>query len=102
MHVSWIPLKQELRDKFDEKAAQDFFYETDGLPYGYHNFIYGWINTAEDNWPPLLAKQLVPAAIKIMEGIAPQQAETMFTQGLNMRLGTVGTNISEIAYIAAS
>jgi len=37
-----------------------------------------------------------------MEGIAPQKADTMFTQALNMRLGVVGKNISEIAYIAAS
>jgi len=31
--------------KFNEKAANEWFYETEGLPYGYHNFLYGWMDT---------------------------------------------------------
>ena len=35
-----------IRKKFNELAAIDFFFKTEGLPYGYHNFLYGWIDTA--------------------------------------------------------
>lgn len=40
-HVSWLPLRPDIAEKFDEKAAQEFFFMTEGLPYGYHNFLYG-------------------------------------------------------------
>jgi len=53
-HVTHFPLNAEARSRFNEKAAQDFFFQTDGLPYGYHNFLFGWIDTPAKNWPPLL------------------------------------------------
>jgi len=49
-----MPLSPAAKAKFNEKAAQDFFFATEGLPYGYHNFLFGWIDTVEDNLPPLL------------------------------------------------
>ena len=96
-----MPLSAEKREQFDEKSAQDFFFKTEGLPYGYHNFLYGWVDTANDNWPPLLPKELVPVAFKLVEDIEPKKADIFFTQALNKRLGTVGKKISEIAEIAA-
>jgi len=90
-----------MREKFDEKAANDFFFATEGLPYGYHNFLYGWVDTANDNWPPLLPQEIVPVAFKLFEDLAPQKAQIFFTDALNKRLGVEGKNISEIAEIAA-
>lgn len=78
-HVSWMPLTAEKRAQFNEKAANDFFYKTGGLPYGYHNFLYGWVDTANDNWPPLLPKELVPVAFKLYEDLAPANADVFFT-----------------------
>jgi len=52
--VAWLPLREEVAAKFNETAAREFFYEMEGTVYGYHNFMYGWIDTAEDNWPPIL------------------------------------------------
>ena len=75
---------------FNEKAANDFFFDTEGLPYGYHNFLYGWIDSANDNWPPLLAREFVPVAFKIVEEIKPKLAQTFFTSALNKRLGVEG------------
>ena len=72
------------------------------MPYGYHNFLYGWVDTANDNWPPLLPKEIVPVAFKLYEDLAPEKAQIFFTQALNKRLGVEGKNISEIAEIAAS
>jgi len=86
--VSWLPLSPEIAEKFDEKAAQDFFFMTEGLPYGYHNFLYGWVDTPADNWPPLMPNEAVPIVFSIMERIAPKQAFIFFTEALNKRLGT--------------
>jgi len=47
-------MREDIRAQFSEQAAQEFYFQTEGLPYGYHNFLYGWIDTASDNWPPLL------------------------------------------------
>jgi len=32
-HVTWCPLSAEARSRFNEQAAQDFFFQTEGLPY---------------------------------------------------------------------
>jgi len=53
-NVIWLPLSGKSLLKFDEKAAQDWFFQTQGLPYGYHNFLYGWVDTPMDNIPPLM------------------------------------------------
>ena len=100
-HVSWLPLRKEVRAKFDEKAAQDFFYQTEGLPYGYHNFLYGWIDTAKDNWPPLMPNEFVPVVFAVLEKILPHTAYVFFTEALNKRLGTDGLDIEGIAAEAA-
>jgi len=100
-HVTYHRLSDESRAKFDEKKAQDFFFDTVGLPYGYHNFLYGWVDTANDNWPPLLAKDFVPVMFKLVEDVKPTLAYNFFTEALNKRLGVDGKNISEIAELAA-
>lgn len=99
--VTYHRLSDEARAKFDEKKAQDFFYETEGLPYGYYNFLYGWVDTPNDNWPPLLPREFVPILYKLVEEIDPKLAYNMFSQALNKRLGVDGKNISEIAELAA-
>ena len=75
---------------------------TEGLPYGYHNFLYGWIDTANDNWPPLLPRNFGPIMFAVLERVAPETAYVFFTSALNKRLGVEGKNIAEIAAIAAS
>jgi hypothetical protein len=62
-----MPLSAESRAKFNETAAQEFFFKTEGTPYGYHNFLFGWIDTAENNWPPLLPQQFVPIIFGIFD-----------------------------------
>lgn len=96
-----MPLRPDIAEKFDEKAAQEFFFMTEGLPYGYHNFLYGWVDTPSDNWPPMMPNELVPIVFSVMERVAPKQAFIFFTEALNKRLGTQDKNIAEIAMIAA-
>jgi hypothetical protein len=62
-----MPLNDEMRSKFDEKKANEFFFQTEGLPYGYHNFLYSWVDTPEMNWPKILPKDLVPVVFSMIE-----------------------------------
>ena len=101
-HVVHMPLSDEQRSKFNETAAVEWFYSVQGLPYGYHNFLYSWIDTPDKNWPEILPKELVPIAFAIIEKFDKNLTDTFFTQSLNFKLGVQGKNISEIAAMAAA
>ena len=58
-NVAVLPLSEESRERFDLKKAEEFFKEMEGLPYGYHNFLFGWIDTPKDNYPPVLDPELI-------------------------------------------
>ena len=73
---------------------------TEGLPYGYHNFLYGWIDTAKDNWPPLLPSEGVPVVFSVLERILPETVYIFFTEALNKRLQSDAKTITELAAVA--
>ena len=64
-------MRADIRKKFNEQAAIDFFFKTEGLPYGYHNFLYGFLDTKDDNLPPLMPKELIPVAFSMFEEMNP-------------------------------
>ena len=53
-NVAVLPLSDESRAKFDVQKAREFFKKVEGLPYGYHNFIFGWIDKTSECLPPML------------------------------------------------
>jgi hypothetical protein len=69
-----MPLKKEARERFNEKAAIEFFRETEGLPYGFHNFLFGWLDTVEDNLPPLMPPGIMPIVMSLLEDLMPKSA----------------------------
>lgn len=73
----------------------------EGMPYGYHNFVFGWLDTAKDNFPTFLSAEFATYAFSFIEKIAPKVATQMVGEGLNKRLGTVGLSIPEITIEAA-
>jgi len=100
-HVTWLPLRADIRARFSEKAANEFFFETQGLPYGYHNFLYAGVDTPTGNMPPLMPNDLVPVIFAVMEKVAPHKTFVFFTEALNKRLGTQGLDIQQIVEVAA-
>lgn len=100
-NVAWLPLSEQAAQRFDVPAATTWFEAHEGLPYGFHNFLYGWINTPNDNLPPLLAKELVPIVFQLVSKVIPGAVETFFTQALNKRLGATGLDIPGVAAAAA-
>lgn len=100
-HVAHLPLSPEARAKFNETAAIKFFNETEGLPYGYHNFLFGWIDTPNENWPPLLPQGFVPIVFSILENFLPSTVDIFLNQALNKRLGTQGLKLANISVEAS-
>lgn len=100
-HVAHFPLSPEARSKFNETAAIEFFKQTEGLPYGYHNFLFGWIDTPNENWPPLLPKGFVPIVFSVLEKILPSTVDIFLTQALNKRIGTKGLKLPQLSVEAS-
>ena len=96
-----LPLNKTSQEIFNETAAWEFFNEKAGDPYGYYNFLFGWIDTPFDNYPPLLPSFLLPIAFSVVEKIDYDTIDIFFNQAMNHRLGTTGLNISEITGAAA-
>lgn len=59
-HVFYMPLSETKRAQFNETAAIEYFNKVEGLPYGFHNFLYGLVDTPYDNWPTIMPKDFVP------------------------------------------
>ena len=62
----------------------------EGYPYGYHNFLFGWIDTARENYPPILAPELLNIAFRLVEKIIPSAITSIYGEAMNKRLGTEG------------
>ena len=41
----------------------------EGFPYGYHNFLFGWIDTLYENYPPLLDSNFVVLLFSYLERV---------------------------------
>jgi len=91
-----LPLKEEVRAKFNATAAFEWFKSIEGMPYGYHNFLFGWIDTANDNWPPLLDTHVFEIGFRLAEHIIPDAIYSIFNEAINVRLGTKGLKIDEL------
>ena len=66
-HVALMPLSDENRAKFNEKAAQEFYFKTEGLPYGLHNFLFSSIDTPRGNYPKEWPHEIFPTIISTFE-----------------------------------
>lgn len=92
-----LPLKPKYRALFDEKKALRFFQENQGLSYGFFNFLFGWIDFEESNYPyPVNGHlhQLLPA---FLEKVGLQDYATMiWNTAFNVRLNTSYLHVADI------
>lgn len=63
--------------------------------------MFGWIDTAERNWPPLLPVKLVPIVFSMLEKVVPDVVDIFLAQALNKRIGTHGLKMAELAAAGA-
>lgn len=70
------------------------------MPYGYHNYLFGWIDSPLDNLPQTLPGQLIAPVFSLIESFAANTTQLFFADALNQRLGVSGKNLSEISNLA--
>jgi len=95
--VTWLPLKSEVAARFDNDAAYKFFKTIEGVPYGYHNFLFGWLDTAKHNYPPVLSPEAFGPLFAMVEKISPEASNSVFNLAMNRRLNTTGLSVPQIA-----
>jgi len=105
-NVVYLPLDPKVAASFNVQNAINFLNSVKGLPYGFHNLFTGWIDTAEDNYPPPLSSHLVQLLAPFAEWLLQKEIEAgetydFIAQGLNKRLNTTGLSIGE-AYMTAA
>lgn len=100
-NVIVVPLKPSARAKFNETAVYEEFKAYEGLPYGYHNFIYGWFDTARDNLPDKISPEAMELIFQIAESLMPAAFNSLVGEGANKRLGVSDFNLQELSVEAA-
>eukprot|EP01104_Vermistella_antarctica_P018299 TRINITY_DN6729_c0_g1_i1.p1 TRINITY_DN6729_c0_g1~~TRINITY_DN6729_c0_g1_i1.p1 ORF type:complete len:594 (+),score=131.47 TRINITY_DN6729_c0_g1_i1:185-1966(+) len=82
----------------DDDAAVEFFNDAEGLPYGFHNYLFGWLDTLGlvDNVPTPANPELLVTMFSLIDRIDPSLADLMWGQALNKRLHTVNLTMADI------
>lgn len=91
--VVLLPLKPEIRVKFNSTAALNYFTSMQGTPYGWHNFLYGWLDTPHANLAPPVDTEQILLTAYIIEQANYSQSQVLLSDGLNKRLNTTGLDI---------
>jgi len=73
----------------------------EGLPYGYHNFIFGWIDTPDKNIPPITDLDFLYVAFSVLHTLIPSGINSLIGEALNKRLDTVNLSLYDIAITAS-
>ncbi|KAH9623398.1 hypothetical protein KSS87_000211, partial [Heliosperma pusillum] len=95
-HIALLPLHPDLRAKFNISAAWEYARSIAGLPYGYHNLIFSWIDTVQNNYPPPLDGNLVASVMTIWNQMQPAYAANLWKEALNKRLGSSDLELPEV------
>jgi hypothetical protein len=93
--VALLPLRKEYSTEFDEQAFWAWFNDVDGLPYGFHNFFFVFLDTAPMHSLPLPVLEapfdfLIHGLNNILPNVTNSPASTYFLliAGINHRLNT--------------
>jgi hypothetical protein len=83
-----LPLRDDIRAKFNNTAAYEWFKTVEGTPYGYHNFLFGWIDSEEGSLPAILDINFVYTIFSVLEKVLPKVVNRFMGEALNKRLNT--------------
>lgn len=94
-HVDMLPIKPELAAQFNTTRFWSWFKTVQGMPYGYHNMLYSFMDTADpmQNFPQPIDTNVFTWVVNTLDRLIPASQEgvsvySLFTQALNKRLGT--------------
>ena len=101
-NVILLPLREEYRQKFDVNKANEWFEkEVEGLPYGYHNFIFTWIDTPANNFPFFTTSEITEFLFSLVSKVYPKGSDLFITDALNKRVGKTGLTFQQAVAEAA-
>jgi hypothetical protein len=95
-NVAIVPMNAESRAKFNVEKALDWFYKFEGTPYGYHNFLFGWIDTPDKNYGPMVDKKILGPILSFASKFIPTAINSLIGEGVNKRLNTTGLTIAQL------
>ena len=95
-NVVWVPLKEEARAQWNNDAAVEFFEHSAGLSYGFPNFLWGWIDTPNANFPPPVSQQFLMTGFAVFDRLDSTSTNLIWNEALNHRLGTFGLSTLEL------
>ena len=106
-NVVIAPLNPTMRAQFNATAAWEFYNGVAGLDYGYHNLLFGWIDTVIGNYPCLppnyeqcLTWDIVEILFGAIDRLAPSVGDILFNQAMNFRMNTTGLLFADILMVA--
>jgi hypothetical protein len=82
-------LRKEFSQKLDVQKALSFYFSHEGLPYGYQNIAFAWIDTVAGNYPTPLDEHIMPSALTIFARLSSNWLQTIFIEGFNQRFVNV-------------
>jgi len=92
-----LPLSADTRSKFNATKAVEFYKSVAGNMYGYQNFMWGWIDTPEGNWPGKLTTELFTTVlIPVLEQFAPDLLHLAAIKAFNNRLNTNYSTMADV------
>ncbi|XP_076961091.1 uncharacterized protein LOC143637640 [Bidens hawaiensis] len=83
-HIALLPLHPDLRSRFNVTAAWEYAQSMNGLPYGYHNLIFSWIDTVSDNYPPPVNANMVASVMTMWDHMQGEERSSSFAELLSM------------------
>jgi len=96
MDVSIFHLSDANYAKFNQTAAIAWWNSVKGLPYGFHNFFFGWVDTTSENYPPPLDRHSIIYVMILFERIDQAMANSMYVMAFNKRLGTNNLSMAQV------
>ena len=94
--VTLVRLNEEAYAKWDQAAAETWFKSVEGSPYGYANYLFGWLDSIDGNYFKPFTKETLLSLMFIVDTVAPDVSVKMWGRALNKRLGTDGLTLPEI------
>jgi len=90
-NVDMMFLSDKYQARFDNKKAFDFFMKWQGMPYGFHTFVYEWVDADVGNLPidatdPEIFSLLFDAMNYWVSNTSKTSVYSILLEGLNNRL----------------
>jgi hypothetical protein len=105
-HITYHPLREEFRQKFNATAAWEWFYTIDKKEYGYRNLIFSWFDTYDDSYnttntnsPAGFPSEAWMIIVSIIAKFKPAYVHMMLGEGLLVRLNITDKDCTDVLTI---